>query len=72
MTVWEGFILQILRWSGITPNGDETDDILPMNPEGVRLMYPKADVYPLKTMFAELPIGKLVETCTHELKISMK
>ena len=32
--VWEEVILPILRRSGVTPKGDETDDLLPMNPEG--------------------------------------
>jgi len=35
--VWEEVILPILRRSGVTPKGDETDDLLPMNPEGVEI-----------------------------------
>ena len=37
MKVWEEIILPILRRSGVTLKGDETDDILPMNPEGVEV-----------------------------------
>jgi len=35
MKVWEELILPILRRSVVTLRGGETDDILPMNPEGV-------------------------------------
>jgi len=35
MKVWLELIEPILRRSGVTPKGDETDDLLPMNPEGV-------------------------------------
>ena len=34
MKVWEKIILPILRRSGVTLKGGETDDLLPMNPEG--------------------------------------
>jgi len=37
MRVWEEFILPILRRSGVTLKGDETDDLLPMNPEGAEV-----------------------------------
>lgn len=37
MKVWEEVILPILRRSGVTPKGDETDYLLPMNPEGVEV-----------------------------------
>ncbi len=37
MKVWEEVILPILRRGGVTLKGDETDDLLPMNPEGVEV-----------------------------------
>jgi len=37
MKVWLELIEPILRRSGVTPKGDETDDLLPMNPEGVEV-----------------------------------
>ena len=40
MKVWEEIVLPILRRSGVTPKGCETDDMSPMNPEGT-----EADVH---------------------------
>jgi len=37
MKVWLELIEPILRRSGVTLKGDETDDLLPMNPEGVEV-----------------------------------
>ena len=37
MKVWLELIEPILRRGGVTPKGDETDDLLPMNPEGVEV-----------------------------------
>jgi hypothetical protein len=37
MKVWEEVILPILRRGGVTLKGGETDDLLPMNPEGVEV-----------------------------------
>ena len=37
MKVWLELIEPILRRSGVTPKGDETDDLLPMNSEGVEV-----------------------------------
>jgi len=37
MKVWREVILPILRRSGVTLKGGETDDLLPMNPEGVEV-----------------------------------
>ena len=37
MKVWEEMILPTLRRSGVTLKGDETDDMLPMNPEGAEV-----------------------------------
>jgi len=34
MKVWEEIVLPILKRSGVTPKGCETDDMSPMNPEG--------------------------------------
>ncbi len=41
MKAWEEVILPILRGSGVTPNGGETDDLLPMNPEGAEVDVPQ-------------------------------
>ena len=41
MKVWEEVILPILRRGGVTPNGGETDDLLPMNPEGAEVDVPQ-------------------------------
>jgi len=37
MKVWEEVIFPILRRSGVALSGGETDDLLPMNPEGVKV-----------------------------------
>jgi len=37
MKVWEELILLNQRRSGVTPKGCETDDMSPMNPEGVEV-----------------------------------
>ena len=37
MKVWLELIEPILRRRGVTPKGGETDDLLPMNPEGVEV-----------------------------------
>ena len=37
MKIWLELVEPILRRSGVTPKGDETDDLLPMNPEGVEV-----------------------------------
>jgi len=37
MKAWLELIEPILRRSGVTPNGGETDDLLPMNPEGAEV-----------------------------------
>ena len=37
MKVWLELIEPILRRSGVTPKGGETDDLLPMNPEGAEV-----------------------------------
>ncbi len=52
MKVWLELIEPILRRSGVTPKGDETDDLLPMNQRELRLMCPKADVH--SSMSADL------------------
>ena len=41
MRVWLELIEPILRRSGVTPIGDETNDLLPMNPEGVEVDVPQ-------------------------------
>ncbi len=42
MKVWLELIEPILRGSGVTLKGDKTDDILPMNPEGVEVDVPQS------------------------------
>jgi len=37
MKVWEEIVLPILRRGGVTLKGCDTDDLLPMNPEGVEV-----------------------------------
>ncbi len=37
MRVWLELIEPILIRGGVTPKGGETDDLLPMNPEGVEV-----------------------------------
>jgi len=41
MKVWLELIEPILRRSGVTLNGGETNDMLPMNPEGVEVDVPQ-------------------------------
>ena len=48
MKVWEEVILPILRRSGVTPKGDETDDLLPMNPEGAEVDVSQGGRIPIK------------------------
>ena len=48
MRVWLELIEPILRRSGVTLKGGETDDLLPMNPEGVEVDVPQGGRMPIK------------------------
>jgi len=41
MKAWEEIVLPILRRSGVTLIGGETDDMSPMNPEGTEVDVPQ-------------------------------